>query len=206
MATESGFLLDQNQQDYATLMNKALQLTSRPPAQADPRLQLGLTLDDLSAEEFWYCRKGGLFALGNICPGVAAQFTWWAFYAGAGRLATLDQVVIVSAGTQSIQWGFAVAETLGGAFTGSSRDDRQLNVSSSCTTRSGNGAALTNPVAGATTLVANVPFVIPGKYILTNPALGASPFNVFKIVSTTVNVQFSVAAVWRERNLLPTEA
>ena len=198
-------VLDQNQQDYATQLNRALSLTARPPAHLDPRIQVGINIDDLTHSEFWWLRKGQIYTNYNSCPAVAGQFTWWQFVPGAGKLTVLEKILIVSSGVQSLQWGFGTAEALGGAFFGSSRDDRGLAASSGGSTRNGNGAAAVAPPGGGTILVANQALEIPGEYVMTSPTRGTSPFNAMKIVSTTVNVAFHVTCVWRERTLLQTE-
>jgi hypothetical protein len=201
-------LLDQNQQDYSTLVNRALQLQRNPPGRLDPTVQLGLTLDDLNEEEFAYLRRKYLFEASGQRALTAGQRAYIQLEPGRGTLTVVTSMQIFNnnAAVQALQVGMAIANGALTAVPTSIRDDRISTFTSQAAVSTGSNAAPIAPTGMTVTLLQNTGIIIPCCYVFTGgkgPA--AAPFRCLSIVDTANANGITAAFTWTERTLLQTE-
>lgn len=199
--------LDNNQQDYATQVLRAMQLQHRSPTHLDAQIGLGIQVDDYTRPEFWTLRKGSLWQSWAQAGPVAAQYSYVNFQGAPGTLAVIESLIItnISGAAFAVQMGMALQDA-GAVVPSTPRDDRGWATSSACNVEQGTAAAPINPIGGLLYVPNNTSTVIPVEIVVTSATKGASPFAVFKVVSTAVNVRLDVTMQWRERALLPSEA
>lgn len=200
-------ILDQNQQDYSTQVSKALSLTQRTPGHLDPRIQLGVTVDDFTQPEFWYLRKGELGSLFVPASAVAAQVCYAQLQPAAGKLVVVTAFTVVNYGVlfTVCNYGFAIGEGGGTVASGLPRDDRNLPGQLGSTVRYGATAAPIIPNGGQVLVGVNQSIRTECEFVMTSPTKLASPFNVFKVLGSQLNQRLDITIEWRERALLPTE-
>lgn len=197
-------LVDQNQPDYATTVAKAMGLQRTAPAYLDPRVQVGVQLEDYAQPEFWWLRRGGLGMVGADLGAVAGQVPFLAVSAPAGTIVILEKIQITNpnAGANKYLIGMQAAlPAAGSSIRGTFRDDRNgLNATAKALITQGTNAAPTSPTFPMTIYTQPVsgPVEVPGPWIVTGDAF-------FTIVGFTVAQVFNVQLTWRERDLLPTE-
>jgi hypothetical protein len=197
-----GALLEQNQQDYATQIAKALGLQGKIPGQVDPEIQIGITLDDFTKPEFQFLRRRNLWQGRGVRVATPANLNYVCLPGVPGTLTVVTKITIVNsnaaAGGSSI--GLATANavmTLGGTAP---RDTRLVGGVPACIPYTGTAVGPTIPVGRAVTTPAGGTTVVECEYVL-----GANPGTVLTVVDTVVNQQIDVSFEWSERPLLPTE-
>lgn len=202
-------LLDVNQPDYSTQLTKALGLQSRVPGHLDRRIQLGVNLDDYTQPEFWHLRAGQLGQFSTAISAVAGQAGWLQIRPSAGKMVIVEEITVANFGGAAplqFTYGFAVGEGGGTTFQGGTRDDRSLFTGTALSPVSfGTSAVPLLPVNGLGICPINETMTIPVQFVLTSPTVGASPFNVFKVLSGMANQRADFGIKWRERFILPSE-
>lgn len=200
-------ILDQNQQDYSTQVSKALGLQARTPGNLDQRIQLGINIDDLTAPEFWYLRKGELGSLTVPASAVAGQVCYAQLQPAPGKVVVVTAFTVVNYGAlfTVCSYGFALAEGGGSVGSGLPRDDRNLPGQLGSTVRYGASAVPIVPINGQVLVGVNQSIRTECEFVMTSPTKLASPFNVFKIVGSQLNQRLDISIEWRERAILPTE-
>jgi len=202
-------VLDQNQQDYASQLAKALGLQARIPGHLDPRIQVGLTLDDFTRPEFWNIRRGKMWQ-GHVALGAGVGFKAFAQLQGsAGTLCVVQRITIsnLSAAVQTYQWGLsrwnATVTTTPGA---NSRDDRAgLSINNpACILTGGNTTAAPFQPKGQVQVGIGASEVIDCDMILTGKIAVVDAL-AFSVACVTANVPLDVSFEWRERAILPSE-
>lgn len=200
-------LLDQNQQDIATQVGRALSVQGFVPARLDANLELGITAEDFTRPEFWHLRRGRLLGIGNNTPAVAAQLGFVYLQGAAGTLTIIERIEIFNrnAAVQRVAIGFqAAAPAAGFAPIRAPTRDSRVGLTSNPTSTgfsAGNAVGPTVPTTyvsayiGAGQLWASeVPWVMTGAGVF------------FTLVNDlTVNQTLDVELYWRERVILETE-
>lgn len=202
------FALETNQQDYATLMNRALQLQRNPPGVLDPRVQAGLTIDDLTRPEFQWLRRTNLYEAAGGRLAVVAQRAYMQLVPAPGMLTVVSEVKIYNANafTQILNVGMALGNAPLSGIPTSILDDRIPAFQSAAAVSSGSTAAPIAPTGQLVVLVTQQSITIPCNYVLTgNKGPAAPPFRCVSVVDTAVNTQINVGFTWSERFLLPSE-
>ena len=215
MQTPEGYLLN-GQADLAEQTMRTLELKGDLPQMVDPRIQLGVQVDDWTGHEYRWTRRMGSFMRGELSGAVAAQFSYVIFgsLTAAGRtLAAVDQVIISNPNIAGVQVQFGLIDSalfLPNSFTGL-RDDRMyagtLNARAAFGTQSvQNVAALLTTGNPAVYLPPNSSMVVPLQMVLTNePSVTAGQFIHLAFQNSIVLSALSVAVFWRERVLLTPE-
>lgn len=203
-------VLDQNQQDYATQVTAALNLQGRSPAHVDPKVQVGITLDDFTRPEFWHLRQGTSWSCFDSSPAVAAQRSGLQLSLAALRPGTLVvieriRVVNLNAATSAFNYGWKQIEAAVGA-TPATRDLRLGGVALPSATLGRYSFAAPAPIraGGFAMLPANQMAVIDLGWVFVTPGnVGAG--EAFGIINQAVNESLTATVEWRERPALPTE-
>jgi len=201
-------LLESNQQDYATLVNRALQLQRNPPGHLDPTIQLGLTLDDLSRDQFAFLRREYLYEASGQRGLTAGQRAYIQLEPGRNVMTVVTSIQIFNnnVGVQAVQVGMAVANGAMTVLPTSIRDDRIATFTSQAAVSTGSNAAPIAPTGMTVTLLPNTGIIIPCSYVFTGgkgPA--APPFRCLSIVDTANANGITASFTWSERTLLSTE-
>lgn len=201
-------LLDNNQQDYATQLNKALQLQVKPPGNLDGTIQAGLILDDFTKPEFFPLRNGSRWQNLRVVTGVVGQRGWWQATGVTGIVTVIERVIISHrfGAPLDFNYSFAIAEAGGTGGGVVSRDDRGAfnKQAPSCAIVFGAAAAPTVPVGGYCVVPNDNNLELEVNQILTGQVNGAS-VGCFKIVCAVANAAFSVTSFHRERPQLGSE-
>jgi hypothetical protein len=206
---ESG-LLDLNQQDYPTQLNKALGLQVRPPGHIDTRVSVGIQLDDFTLPEFNYLRRLNLMSVFVGTAAVAAQFPVIQVIANVpSSLLVVERIIVTNANAavQTISWGWGGFDG-GVTVTPEARDSRNYQNPGAAYITKQNAAAPTapNPNAGFVRLPVDATLDIPINHVVTNPTKGFATSACFKIVGNQVFTSLSVTILYRERVLLQQES
>lgn len=194
--------MDLNQWDFVTLLTKSLGLQKRAPGVLDPRVQVGLTLDDLTAPEYLFLRGMRSFQGRASRAATAGNLNYTTLQGAANLLAVVDEITIVN--TNAALAGYKVGLSVANAnMTNGAiavRDGRLVGVSSACSLYSGTAVGPTSPeglyvqVDPGQMLTIRVPYVL-AKNVGT----------ALQVVSTIANQTTDIAFRWRERALLPSE-
>lgn len=189
---------------------RALDVLPFLPGEIEQKIQLGVTLEDLTAPEYWFLRRGSLLCASAIIPAPGAgNFAGMQLNGPAvagGSLAVIEQVVIINsnAATATFQCGFGIAG--GGAvdITPNKRDDRLLSPftpGAVCAFRPQTFAAAVAPSLGGspyTTAAAGAQVTQDGPWV----TVGNEPF----VVRTgNANQSMYCSIFWRERAVQPQE-
>lgn len=201
-------LLDQNQQDYASQITKGLGLQSRSPAHLDPRMQLGVTVDDFSKAEFQYLRRRFLFEAAGTRGPTAGQRGYVQLRPSPGNITVVTEIKIVNANgvlaSYNIGMSLTNAETT--VIPTSLRDDRIPVFQSAAVISSGTNAAPITSTGQLIFVPAGASLTIPCEYVFIGGRGGAAaPFRGLTVVDTVVNQQINVGFTWSERFALDSE-
>jgi hypothetical protein len=202
-------LLDNNQQDYATQLNKALGLQVRPPGHIDPRISMGIQVDDFTRPEFNYLRRLSLMSVAVQTAAVAAQFPVVQVVCNAARsVVVLERMLVINgnAGGISVSWGWGGFDG-GVTVTPESRDSRNYgNPGIAYITKQNVAApAAPTPNAGYLLLAGSASAEIQLNQVIVNPTAGFATSPAFKILGNQVLTALTVTLFYRERSLLPQE-
>lgn len=201
--------LDQNQQDYATQIVRAVALQSRAPAHLDPKVSLGIQLDDWTLPEFWSLRRGTRWQAYRSVPAVAGQKGFVQVIGSPGTLTVLEAVYVsTTAGATGFLYGMTASEAAVGGGGGGVLDDRQYSIAApGCAVTFSNAVAPTSPNGGYLQVQAGVAASVPlgGGIVLTGKANPTGVIPAWKIVCNTVNQGFEVTLFYRERLILDSE-
>jgi hypothetical protein len=202
-------LLDLNQQDYPTQLNKALGLQVRPPAHIDARVSVGIQLDDFTRPEFSALRRLSLMSCLVQTAAVAAQFPVVQLVANVSRtLIVLERMILTNAnaGTITVNWGWGGFDG-GITVTPSARDSRNYGNPGAAYITAQNVAAPAAPVPtqGYARLATDANLVVEMNQVIVNPTPGFATSPSFKILGNQVNSNINVTLFWRERALLQQE-
>jgi hypothetical protein len=202
-------LLDNNQQDYASQLNKALGLQVRPPGHIEATVGVGIQLDDWTRPEYQVLRGSRLFVVRGAVAAVAGQFQMVQFIAN-----TPDSLIVLESMTVMNTNGAAMQITYGwGGFDGGitaapeARDSRIYGSASSAYVTAQSAAAPTAPTpnGGFLQLGVNAIETVPLNWVICNPSKGFATSPVFKVMPTAVNQNLQVVIFYRERRILQTE-
>jgi hypothetical protein len=202
-------LLDNNQQDYATQLNKALALQVRPPGHVEATVGLGIQLDDWTRPEFQFLRRSNLYSIRAQQPAVAGQFAVAQMFANVPNTIIVLEAMLLSnnnALAQSISWGWGGFDG-GVTQTPDPRDSRNFGNpgSANVTINTAAAPAAPQPAAGFIQLAGNGNQVIDLNYVICNPTKNFVTSPLFKVRALEVNVTLSVTFFYRERVMLQTE-
>lgn len=196
-------VLDVNQPDYPAQIAKAFGVQGSLPGQLDYRVGVGIQLDDFTAPEFWWLRRGLLGIWGGNQAAVAAQFGWVGIQGAPGILTTVEQIVLTNPNAAALQYlvGITTVTPSAGAYFPCGVRDVRGGTSSQCATLGGAraAAALTPPaqaflvsVPANSSVVLDTPFVLTGATFLSAQA-------------QTLNVIAQATFLFRERTQLQQE-
>lgn len=197
-------LLDQNQPDYASQVAKANALQGTPPGHLESTYGVGITLDDYTAPEFWWLRRGLLGFWGGLQAAVAAQAGWVGIQGAVGTLTIVKRTIITNptATAQSVFVGLTTVTPSAGAYFPCPVRDTRGGSASQCATTGGVRASAAN-TAPTTPLRVFVPptssVVIEIPFVLTGAAF-------FSAQCQTLNADFAANIEFAERALLVSEA
>jgi len=202
-------LIDQNQSDYNTALNKALQLVRSPPHPLNPFIDVSIQLDDFTRPEFGFLRRLNEMAAVCLVPAVAAQFPEVQVICNVrNSLIVLERMYITNgnAAVQTVSWGWAGFDG-GVTITPEARDSRNFgNPGVAFITRQNTAApAAPQPTAGFVRLGVDQTVVIELDQVICNPAAGFATSPTFKVLGNQVLTSLNVSLQYRERVLLPTE-
>jgi len=202
--------LDQNQQDYATQLQRALQLTARSPAELESVLNVGIQVDDFTRPEFWPLRRGTRFQAYRSVTAVAGQRGIFQMQGRVGVLTVVEQVTIVNQSGAPLTFNYGIGSANAVATGGGTvaTDDRLFSVVSPATAVvSGASGAPVVPPGGHILVPNDATMDVPlgSGIILTGKPNAAGVFPVWGIVCTAVNFAFEVTAFYRERPILDSE-
>jgi len=203
-------LLDQNQQDYSTQVSKALGLQSRTPGHLDPRIQLGITVDDLREPEFQFLRRRTRWTASLTQAAVAAQRASMQLVVAPVNpsMITVIERIIVSnfnAAGSSFKWGWKQIEA-GVTGTVATRDLRTggTAIPAASFGRMSSAAPASIRAGGLMVLPPSGTAVIElGWVILTAGNVGSG--ECFGIVNESVLQELNATIEWTERPALPSE-
>jgi hypothetical protein len=203
-------LLDLNQQDYPTQLNKALGLQVYPPGHLDPRVSIGIQLDDFTLPEFNNLRRMHLMSATVQTAAVAAQFPVAHVIANVPKsVIVIERLIITNsnAAIQTVNWGWGGFDG-GVTVTPEARDSRNYgNPGAAYITRQNVAApAAPNPSAGYVRVPADAVLDIPINQVITNPTTGFVTSACFKILGNQVLTSLNVTIIYRERVLLQQES
>jgi hypothetical protein len=202
-------LLDNNQQDYATQLNKALGLQVRPPGHIDARLGVGIQLDDWTRPEFQFLRRMNLYTVRGSVIAVAGQFPVMQLIANVpNSIIVVESALLFNNNgvAQTVSWGWGGFDG-GTTQTPDPRDSRNFGNPGSAYVTINTSAAPTapSPVGGQIQLAVNQTSVVDLNYVVVNPTKGFVNSPVFKLLGNTVNQTLNAVISYRERVLLQTE-
>lgn len=203
-------VLDQNQQDYATQIARAVALQSKPPGQLDPRIALGITVDDWTLPEFWTLRRGTRWQAMRSPGAVAGQRGFVQATGSPGTLSVLERVWIYnnSGATLTFNYGMWAIEAAAGGGGGAVLDDRYYSAASPGTLITWSTAvAPGSPNSGSILTLTGTMTEVPlnGGIVLTGKPNTAGVVPAWKLVANQVNLAFDVMFFYRERPILDTE-
>lgn len=202
--------VDQNQQDYATQLQRALQLTARSPADLESVLNVGIQVDDFTRPEFWPLRRGTRFQAYRSVTAVVGQRGIFQMQGSIGVLTVIEQVTIENQFGAPLTFNYGIGSANAVATGGGvvATDDRLFSVVSPATmVVSGASAAPNVPPGGHILVPNNTTMDVPlgAGIILTGKPNTAGVFPVWGIVCTGANSVFEVTAFYRERPILDSE-
>lgn len=189
-------------QSLMTLVRRALGLQFPVQGHANPNIELGVTVDDYTQQEFYVPRGGTLVEAFTSVAAVALKNGVWQLGSSQGILAVVREIHInnFAAGPNSYRWGFTTPDAGMTDLFGEPRDQRGRRGVPSCRMGFGSITLPTNPSGQRCNVAAGSSTIIPVNYVLTGADL-----TVFKVVSETVNLIGEVGLVWTERPLGPQE-
>lgn len=195
--------LNVNQPDYASQVAKANGLQGSIPGHIDPTYNVGITLDDYTAPEYFWLRRGLLGMWGGIQAAVAAQAGWVGIQSAPNVLTVVDTLIVTNptAAAQVVLYGLTTVTPSAGAYFPCPVRDVRGGTASQCATTGGVRASVANTAPGTPGRVvvpANSSLVVPVEFVLT----GA---NFFSAQCQTLNADFSATIYFRERALLLSE-
>jgi len=195
-------LLDINQPDYPTELNKALGLQARPPGALDPRVGVSVTLDDFTGPEFWWLRRGIRGFAGDRMLAVAGQFGFFGLQCLKGSLLVVEQLVIASPlAAQYLSIGVQSAPPVAPVtISPGPLDTRALGQGGSARSMIGTSAAPTGPTTPVRVWCA------AGTTLLLPLGAIVSAGNWVTVIGTVANTEMAVSAVYRERRMLDSES
>jgi len=201
-ATTPG-LLDQNQQAYASQVAKALQLQGSIPGKLDPRIQLGINVDDLSARQFWHLRRGTSWQNFRDVTAVVGQRGFVQVLGSVGMIAKLEKVVVTNnaGGSLTFTYGLAAFEAAAGGGGVASCDDRAWSAVSPATVVTFGAAVAPLYSPGGWMIVptgTSVDVPLGEGIILTGKANSAGVVPVWKLTANAANVAFQVTTFHSE--------
>jgi hypothetical protein len=193
-------LLDVNQQDYPTQLNKAMQLQVRPPGRIDPRVSVGVQLDDYTMPEFWWLRRGIRGYAGDARAANAGQFNFFAIQCLPGSLLVIEKLIVGCQITSFVKIGLQTAQPAAAAATaGTPLDARAFGQGGAARWVLSSNAAVTGPTIPTSILCA------ANALVTVEPGAVLTGGNWFSVISTAVNIDLAVTVIYRERRLLPSE-
>jgi len=209
------------QPGIAERLIRALGIKGQAPATLQPEFNSSVTVEDLTAAEFVWLRRGNRFIGSATVNAVAAQLAFVLFgppFASAGRrdiLAQTEAIFVINSGAAAQTFSVGLSSEQGFpivAGTAGVSDDRCGITDSSrapfCNFFGGNSAAPPNINGGfpiflpaGSMQVLPVNFTLTGKLINTT---GPSP-HALQVVAVAVNTPLTVGIMWRERDMLTAE-
>jgi len=199
-------LLDQNQQDYATLVTRALGLQSRSPGHLDPRIQLGVNVDDLAKPEFAFLRRAQLWEAYFNRGATVGQRGYAQVKPAPGMVTVVTEIIVNNgnAGGVVVDCGLALINAETAVAPSSFRDARLVGQTSSAVVSGGSNAVPIVPVGPRLFVPPQTTVVYPCEYVLIG-GRGASPFLGLSVVHITANLQVDIGFRWSERRALESE-
>jgi len=198
-------VLDQNQPDYASQLAKANGLQGTPPGHLESVYNVSLQLDDYTAPEFWWLRRGQLGLWAGFATAIAGQTGWVGIQGAVGMLTVVRRIILTNptAVAQKVFVGLTtVTPSAGAYFPCPVRDTRgSPGLATQCATTGGvrASAAVTPPgtpmrinVPAGSTVVIDTPFVLTGALFLSAQC-------------QTANADFEANFEFAERPILPSE-
>lgn len=213
--TPEGYLLN-GQAELAEQTMRSLELKGDLPQLVDPRIQLGVQVDDWTKPEYRWTRRMGSFMRGELSGAVAAQFSYVIFGSltvASRTLAAVDSAIISNPGAAAVQVQFGLIDSAlfaPASFTGI-RDDRMY--AGGVTTRAAFGTQSVQNVTALLTTGNPAVYLAPGtsmrvplEVVLTNKPSGtAGQLIQLAFQNSIVLSGLAVSVFWRERALLTTE-
>lgn len=201
-------LRDVNQTDYSSQLTKSLGLQARVPSNLDPRVQVGITLDDYTLPEFWTMRNGSRWSGYTTVGAFVAQRGWWTAQCAGGMMAVLESVTISHrfGAPLEFNYGLNLPEAGGAAGLYAAADDRNTFGLSNKSLLIGGGtvAAPVVPPGGYIICPNDNNVTIYPNAVMTGVTVAGS-ISCWKIVCALPNAAFTVSYSWRERATLPSE-
>lgn len=204
-------LTDQNQQDYASQISRALSLQQRAPGVLRATMGLQFQVDDFAKQEFDWLRRRFTFEAHIVDAAVAGQYAFQQWTGSPNRLILIESVTFtnLTAAQQTFVTGIVAPEVGASGANYVMCDDRQYygGAAASIQANHGTSAAPTAAVGGPLLSVSpNSAQTYPVGVILTGKmnALGTATA-CWKIVCQQANVRVDVTIRWSERQLLPSE-
>lgn len=213
------------QPDVAERMMRGLALKGTLPQYIDGDYDPMVVVEDLTAEEFGWCRRfipwqaaigqaaggAGVFSLCVLGP-KASQ--------GRTALAVVDEIVISNLNAGAVQYRYGIIPTSAsgsaGAISGVAPvDDRTLNnvpAGQNGLFAVGGGQNAVDPItlspanAGLCVLLPNTSIILNQKWVLSGAVNTGGNQQYLAIWTTVANLSVNVGFRWRERALMATEA
>jgi len=201
-------LLDQNQGDYATQIGKALGIQGRVPAHVDPRVQLGITLDDFAKPEFAILRRNNLWQGRATTVAVAAQFQFVQLSTVANIITAISRVIIHNPNAAIGTYRIGFMNLLAGGAAGSvaPKDDRNLfSVQPAASILQLNSASVVAPLGSIISVLAGQSVVLDVGYVGTGEATALGVAQAFTVKQMEQNSILDVQIDFSERVQLDTE-
>lgn len=198
-------LLPLGNPELSELLLRALQIKGDLPQTVEALYRAQVTVDDLTAPEYRWLRRGTQWQGHAFVAAVAGQASYFELQPISGaaeNIAVVERISIVNpnAFVMSTRLGIVTPALLAaGAVNARARDDRHLSSQSAFKIFAGTNAAL----AGAAGMIdvrlaADGTTTVEGPWILTgNSAL--------QVGTTAANVALTCQMFWRERLLQVTE-
>jgi hypothetical protein len=203
-------LLDNNQQDYATQLNKALQLQVRPPGHIEATIGVGIQLDDWTKPEFAILRRMALYGATAQVAAVAAQYPMAQLICNTpNTLIVLERLILTNTNAAGVFCNYGWGGFDGGVtVVPEARDSRNYGLAGTAYLTRQTAAAPTapQPAMGNVYVPVGATVDVPLQVVITNPTRGFVTSPCFKVLTGTVNTSLVATFVWRERSLLQTEA
>lgn len=199
---------------------RALALKGELPSYTGGEFDPSITVLDLTDPEYAWLRRVTRLSQGIGLPAVAAQFSQAAFapVATAARVLAVVEAIIITnpnGAGMGVQFDSQPVATIGAAAAvpKSSLDDRAIPFNQLQPTPAFGwvGATAAASITGLGSIVVALPafssLLIPLNWVFTNRVVLSTPAPSHLIVSSrVVNLELHVAAIWRERPLLASEA
>jgi len=203
-------LFDQNQPDYATQVAKALSLQTRVPGHLDPRVQLGINIDDFRAPEFQYLRRMNRWASLQSVAAVAGQRSSVQLTLPAlpsNVLVIIDAITVLNFNAAPSSWKYGWKQIEAGVPSTYAARDLRLGgtANPACNFGRMTSAAPANIRAGGEGLlgISSSTRIELGWVFLTPGEVGSG--ECFGVVNDSVNQTLDVNIEWTERVALPSE-